>query len=167
MKIQKTAALSALGLALFAAGFTATYAAKPATNPRATAESAIRAADAAWVKTAESAQLDGFLSFYSDDAVALPDNGPLTTGKEPLRKLLAGFFTLPGFSLTWKAATVEAARSGEMGYSRGAYVLTMNDANGNPMTQHGKFVEVWKKQSDGSWKCAVDIFNDDAVHVRR
>jgi ketosteroid isomerase-like protein len=26
---------------------------------------------------------------------------------------------------------------------------------------HGKFVEVWRKQADGKWKCAVDIFNSD------
>jgi hypothetical protein len=29
------------------------------------------------------------------------------------------------------------------------------------MNDTGKFVEVWKKQSDGKWKCTVDIFNSD------
>ena len=37
----------------------------------------------------------------------------------------------------------------------------MQDASGKTIKDHGKFVEIWKKQADGSWKCAVDMFNSD------
>jgi ketosteroid isomerase-like protein len=56
---------------------------------------------------------------------------------------------------------VEVARSGDLGYSQGTYDLTFNDPSGKPMTDRGKYLEVWKKQADGSWKCAVDTFNSD------
>jgi hypothetical protein len=39
--------------------------------------------------------------------------------------------------------------------------MTVNDAAGNPMTEKGKYVEVWKKQADGQWKVVEDIFNAD------
>jgi ketosteroid isomerase-like protein len=29
------------------------------------------------------------------------------------------------------------------------------------VTDHGKYVAVWKKQADGNWKVAVDIWNTD------
>jgi ketosteroid isomerase-like protein len=37
----------------------------------------------------------------------------------------------------------------------------MKDPQGNPVADHGKFVEVWKKQADGKWKVVEDIFNSD------
>jgi ketosteroid isomerase-like protein len=37
----------------------------------------------------------------------------------------------------------------------------MKDAHGQPVNDHGKLVEIWKKQADGKWKVAVDIFNSD------
>jgi ketosteroid isomerase-like protein len=39
--------------------------------------------------------------------------------------------------------------------------MTENDAAGKPMTDKGKYLEVWKKQADGTWKCVVDMFNTD------
>ena len=41
------------------------------------------------------------------------------------------------------------------------YMLTLKDSQGKPVTDHGKLVEVWKKQADGKWKSVVDIFNSD------
>ena len=34
------------------------------------------------------------------------------------------------------------------------------DSLGNPVTNHGKGVTVWRKESDGSWKNVVDIWNE-------
>ena len=42
--------------------------------------------------------------------------------------------------------------SGDLGYTSGSYALTTNDAAGKPAIERGKYIEVWKKQSDGSWK---------------
>src|SRR6266498_131357 len=52
-------------------------------------------------------------------------------------------------------------RSGEIGFVSGTYELTMNDASGNPVNDRGKYLEVWEKQPDGSWKCGADIWNSD------
>ncbi len=56
---------------------------------------------------------------------------------------------------------MEVARSGELAYLNGTYELTMNDASGKPANDRGKYVEVWKKQADGAWKCVADIWNSD------
>ncbi|MBA2471329.1 MAG: hypothetical protein H0V41_03460 [Pseudonocardiales bacterium] len=47
------------------------------------------------------------------------------------------------------------ARSGDLAYSTGTYAFA------NPPIDKGKFVDVWKKQADGSWKAVIDIFNSD------
>jgi len=53
------------------------------------------------------------------------------------------------------------AQSGELAYLSGTYELTLNDASGKPVKDRGKYVEVWKKQADGTWKATVDIWNSD------
>ena len=35
------------------------------------------------------------------------------------------------------------------------------DASGKPMKDHGKYVEIFKKQADGTWKVVADIWNSD------
>ncbi len=53
------------------------------------------------------------------------------------------------------------ARSGEIGYVSGTWQFTVNDPARKPATDRGKFVEVLKKQADGTWKCTTDIWNSD------
>ncbi len=127
----------------------------------AAAESAIRAADAAWSKTAEAKQLDAMVGYYADNAIALIPNTPMATGKDAVRKVLEPMFAAPGFSLSWKVTNAGAAKSGDLGWTVGTYELTMNDSKGNPRKDQGKYFTQWKKQPDGSWKSIVDGFNSD------
>ncbi len=135
----------------------------PAAPPdtRVSDEAAIRATDAAWSKVVEQKLLDQHVAFYTDDAVALPPNQAVISGKAAIRKAVEGYFAIPGFKMSWTTASVEVARSGDLAYTRGAYEMSFNDEKGQPVNDHGKYLEVWRKQADGSWKCAVDMFSSD------
>jgi len=152
-----------LTLVSLAAVVSAACAQPPSQPPdtRAADESAIRATDIAWAKAGAAKDVDGHLSYYTPDAVLLPPNERAATDKDAVRKTIADLYGLPGLVLSWQPTKVEVARSGDLGYSQGTYELTFNDPSGKPMMDHGKYLEVWKKQSDGSWKCAVDTFNSD------
>ena len=76
-------------------------------------------------------------------------------------KVWADLIATPGFSINWKATKVEVAKSGDIGFISGTYEMTMNDANGKPVNEQGKYLEVWEKQADGKWKCGADIWNSD------
>ncbi|HKE56260.1 MAG TPA: DUF4440 domain-containing protein [Pyrinomonadaceae bacterium] len=130
-------------------------------DSRATDESALKILDTYWSQAAAAKDVDKTLSYYSDDAIVMPPNSPQATGKEPIHALWKGMLGAPGFSGGWKPQKVEVARSSDLGYVSGTYEFTENDANGKPMTDKGKYVEVWKKQADGGWKCVADIFNSD------
>ncbi len=134
---------------------------QPTPDTRAADEAVIRAADVAWSKVAEAKQMDEYFSYFLDDAVVLAPNEPILVGKETIRKSQGELFAMPGFAVTWELTKVEAARSGDLGYSVGTYELSMNDPKGTPMMDRGKYVAIWKKQADGSWKVAVDMFNSD------
>ena len=134
---------------------------QPAPDTRAADEAAIRKAEADWSKDTATKQASAMAAYYDEAGSVLPPNAPIATGKEAIGKVWEDMFALPGFSLHFESSKVEVARSGDIGYSEGSYELQMNDPKGNPMTDTGKFVTVWKKQADGSWKALADIFNSD------
>jgi len=128
---------------------------------RAADEAAIRTLDEQWSATAAKNDLAGTLAFYSDDAVLLPPNAPIATDPKSVRESWAGLLG-PNTAVSWKVSKVEVAKSGELGYLYGAYTLAIKDPKGGPMVNDtGKLVEIWKKQSDGKWKCIVDTYNSD------
>jgi ketosteroid isomerase-like protein len=124
-------------------------------------ETTLKDLDAAWSKAAGAKDLEKTASYYSDEALVLPPNMPAIQGKQGARAMWQGMFTVPGFGGGWKVTKVEVARSGDLGYVTGTYELKESDPGGKPTTDKGKYLEVWKKQADGGWKCIVDMFNSD------
>jgi ketosteroid isomerase-like protein len=134
---------------------------QPAADQSAAAISAIRAADAAWLKVFAARDTNATVAAVEATGSVLAPNAPIATGPDAIRALFAGFYSLPGLTIHWEAADVQAARSGELGYSRGAYELGFTDPKGKPVVEHGKYATVWRKQTDGTWKVVLDIFNSD------
>ena len=134
---------------------------QPVSDTRATDEAAISAAETAWSKAAGAKQLDATVAYYADDATVLAPNAPMVSDKQGIRKTWTDMFAAPGFSMSWQTTKAEVARSGDIGYTIGTYKMGMNDPKGNPMTDRGKYVTVWRKQPDGRWKAIVDVFNTD------
>jgi ketosteroid isomerase-like protein len=122
---------------------------------------AIRNADAEWSKAAAAKDADGFTAFVVENGSILIPNAPIRTGSEAIRQWASETMANPGFAVSWQATAAEVSAAGDLGYTVGTYDFTLHDPQGNPMTDRGKYVTVWKKQPDGKWKVAVDIFNSD------
>jgi ketosteroid isomerase-like protein len=127
----------------------------------AAAAGAIRAADAAWEKAFTTQDTTAALDAVEPNGSMLAPNAPIATGHDAIRAAIGGFYGMPGMTLSWEATKAEAAMSGDLGYSQGTYTLSFNGPNGQPVTDHGKYVTVWRKQADGSWKVVADTFNSD------
>lgn len=133
------------------------------TDMRTADEATLRNLDAEWSKAAGAKDLEKTVSYYTDDALILPPNIPSIQGKQGARAMWQGMFSVPGFGGGWKATKVEV--SGDLGWVTGTYELSETDASGRPMVDKGKYLEVWRKQADGSWKCVADMFNTDLSSV--
>ncbi len=129
-------------------------------DTRAADERAIREADSAWSAASAAKDIDHWLSYLAPDALIFPPNSPIITGLEAIRNLVVQGFASPG-NMNSKTDKVEVSRGGDLGYAYGAYEYTFKYANGKPVTDHGKFLTVWKKQSDGKWKAVADMFSSD------
>ena len=137
------------------------YACRSNTDTRAADEAALRKLDDEWSRAAGSRDVEKTISYYSDDAVVMPPNIPTLTGKEPIRSLWNSMLGSPSFSGGWKVSKVDVARSGDLAYVSGNYEFNEKDNSGKPLTDKGKYLEIWKKQTDGSWKCVADMFSSD------
>jgi ketosteroid isomerase-like protein len=67
----------------------------------------------------------------------------------------------PSLTISWKAQHAEIASSGDIGYTCGTYELSMKGLDGKPINDKGKFLCVWKKQSNAKWKALRDMWNSD------
>ena len=124
-------------------------------------EQLLRDLDATWSKAAANKDVEQTIAFYSDDAVVFPPNETTAATKEAIRNSWKAMLGSPGLAISWKPTKVQVSSAGEMAWVSGTYQLTMNDVNGKPVNDRGKYLEVWQKQTDGNWKCAADMWNSD------
>jgi thiol-disulfide isomerase/thioredoxin len=59
------------------------------------------------------------------------------------------------------AITDEAHGTADMAVIRGTYVLLLVPPGQPAVADTGKYVELWRKQADGKWLMAWDIFNSN------
>jgi len=130
-------------------------------DTRAADEKALRDADAEFAKVGSAKDLEKIVGYYADDATIFIPNTSIAMGKPSIRQAWTSMLATPGFGISWAAMKAEASKSGDLGYTFGTYTMMMNDATGKTVNDRGKYVTVWKKQADGTWKVVADIFNSD------
>jgi ketosteroid isomerase-like protein len=114
--------------------------------------------DAAKIATAPKADNAAYVKlYYAEDATVLPANMPPVKGQAAI---LAMFETLPPLS-DFKPEIVDLNGRGDLAYVRGNYTMTMTPPGAPAVTDKGKYVEVWKKQADGTWKVNYDSWSSD------
>ena len=84
---------------------------------------------------------------------------PPITGKTALREYVEGSFRIPGFKINWSSSSASISPDGKLAYLFGDNTVTMDGPDGQSTTIAGRAVTIWRRESDGEWRCAVDIWN--------
>jgi ketosteroid isomerase-like protein len=119
---------------------------------------ALRKLEGEFMKAAAERGSAGYMAYYADDATELPNGENALEGKAAIAKTMS-FLDQKDNHLTWTPTHADMAASGDLGYTYGTYVFASKDKDGKMVEDHGKYMTVWKKQKDGSWKVAVDMGN--------
>ena len=118
---------------------------------------------AAFVKDWGGKDADRIAAHYTDDGTVMFPNAPTMTGRDAIGKGMKDVLADPNWSLALQPVQVEVSRSGDLGYVRGTYLLTASDlASKKAVREKGRFVTIFRKQTDGSWKAVEDINNAEA-----
>ena len=117
--------------------------------------------DAEWARLASEGQdIERILSVLDGRcSLVLPPGLPSVEGKAALREYVQASLRVPGFRITWVSTDVRFSPDGNLAYMFGQNAVTLNGANGEPMTTTGRAVTIWRRDADGVWRCAVDIWN--------
>jgi len=95
-----------------------------------------------------------FADWFAPDGVALGNGAAPVVGKVAIAKSTT--WTPQQYQLTWTPTDAAMGPSGDMGYTWGHFEGHSKDANGNPVTTTGRYITIWRKQPDGSWKVLLD-----------
>ena len=116
--------------------------------------------DAEWAALASAGtDVDRIVSYWTDDAVVMPPGQPIVEGKAALRKFVSDSLSIPGFQVHWTSDLVRFSPDGHLAYMRSMNEFTVPGSDGSPQTLRGRAVTIWRREGDGQWRCAVDIWN--------
>lgn len=126
-------------------------------SPKDSADT-LRQLEADFMKAAAEKGSAGYMSYYADDAVEVPNGEPILKGKAEIAKTM-GFLDNKDNQLTWAPEGADISSSGDLGYTYGNYQFHSKDKDGKPIVEHGKYTSIWKKQKDRTWKVVLDMGN--------
>ena len=95
----------------------------------------------------------------TEDATMLPPNSPAVKGKQAIEADYKRLFEMG--VRNGSLDTVEVGSDGDLAYHVGTYSLDVPSKDGTSERDTGKFVDIYKRQADGSWKIHVSINNSD------
>jgi ketosteroid isomerase-like protein len=117
--------------------------------------------DAEWSEAASAGKdVEKTLSYWSEDAVIVPQGQPIIEGKVAIRAFVTNSFNTPGFSIHWRSEKPAFSPDGKLAYLRSLNSITMQGTDGTSLVLPGRGLTVWRKEADGLWRCVVDIWND-------
>jgi len=90
--------------------------------------------------------------YYAEDATILYPNSEAIKGREAITAALSGF----GTDLNVIPTVVDVSGCNDLAYVYGTVKM---ETNAKVELDHGKYLEIWKKQKDGKWQVIYDIFN--------
>jgi len=121
-------------------------------------KAAMRAVDQKFVDAVLAKNWAAAAAVYTADASFMPPNGPLVKGSAAIQAWMPSLPPLTTFTL--EAQQIDGV--GDFAYARGVYTMSFTLPGATaPTEDHGKYIVIGRKQADGSWLIAEDIFNSD------
>jgi uncharacterized protein (TIGR02246 family) len=116
--------------------------------------------DREWGKlSAMSRNADSVVAYWTEDARVVVPGQPVLSGKAAIREMVAGTMKIPGFRITWTPDSAAVSRSGDLAYTYGTNEMTLPDSAGRLVVTRGRYLTVWRRDSDGRWRCVQDYSN--------
>ena len=149
--------ITARNVLLFCCGLLVVSCATQPAHDVTSARTAIERQAAAWAEAVNRGDVDALADLYTTDAILMAPNAEPLRGREGVRSFMN---VVRGLSPRDVRLTVEEVDvCGDTAYEVGSYTMNLQPPGQARMTDRGKYLVVWKRQADGSWRIHRDIFN--------
>jgi ketosteroid isomerase-like protein len=119
---------------------------------------AIRQVSCEWLRCVLARDYERVAKWHTEDAVLMPPNHPAVHGRDAIRQWSRQYPRAMEFEFSIELIEGRA----DIAYVRGTYRMKFQPEGApDPIEDAGKYVEIRKRQPDGSWLLAVVIFNAD------
>jgi uncharacterized protein (TIGR02246 family) len=114
-----------------------------------------------YIAAVNAADAEAYAKTLTDDVVFLPPDSPRLNGRQAVVDWAKRGFFDP-FTIRLQAAFDDVQVFGSQAVARGSFSLDLvPKAGGKHIQTTGKSMNVFRKQTDNSWKYAQSIFNFD------
>lgn len=122
----------------------------------AQARQAIDKGNAQWIEAWDKADASLLSRLFAEDGILLGRNGKIFKGPQQIFERQKPVMEGAGKGVKVTVTTVDVWLDEETAYETGKYSYNYQE-KGKPVTEEGRYVTIWKRQSDGSWKIIVDM----------
>jgi uncharacterized protein (TIGR02246 family) len=119
---------------------------------------AVKAQVDKYVKATLARDWTAFGQTLAADVIAYPPNQSPIQGRDAVVAFVKTFPTITAFTVD----VADVSGSGDFAYATGTFHLTMQMPDGSTVKDDGSFVEVHRRQADGSWPYTRLIWHSDA-----
>lgn len=121
-------------------------------------EAELMEVDRAFANSMAEGGLDAWVGHFAPEGAMISGQGEIT-GEPYIRAAMAPIFSDSTVVFTWSPDRARVAESGELGYTIGDYRISRRDSTGQlaETLDRGKYVSIWRRQPDGTWKVVADI----------
>jgi len=115
-----------------------------------------------YAKQMVGGDMSALWDYYTDDIISMPSYEPMIKGLEACKmsseKMEESGMKITAFSTT----STDVMQSGNLVVDIGTYKITMTMPQMDmPWDDHGKYLNIWEMQNDGSMKLKVETWNTD------
>ncbi|HEX4322680.1 MAG TPA: nuclear transport factor 2 family protein [Acidobacteriaceae bacterium] len=100
-----------------------------------------------------------FASWFAEDGATMGNGQAPQQGREAIAK--SATWSPKAYQLTWTPTDAVMSPSGDMGYTWGHYEGRSLDSDGNSKVTSGRYLTIWRKEPDGSWKVLLDASQEE------
>ena len=124
-------------------------------------EHAIEETYKAWVEATNERDIAKWSTFLAEDPYFSPADSPPLTSRKAVLAYYEKSFSDPQFSLDCEQVEIHVSASGNMAWSRGVCEATFTMPDGSKGHGSSRWLKVWTKYSDGSWKGRVNSWKSE------
>ncbi|MCY3750193.1 MAG: nuclear transport factor 2 family protein [Gammaproteobacteria bacterium] len=118
-----------------------------------------------YIEPYKTGDTEGWLEVFTDDAVGMHNTLPALEGKQALRRFaetVHGMFNIEQLDVTVDSVITE----GDWALTRGDFIARFvprgEDVENRPGPRQGKYILLWERQTDGTWKVILDMGNSNS-----
>jgi uncharacterized protein (TIGR02246 family) len=144
---------------MFVLGFSLTQVScsRPGTFDAEQVQKSIEEACAKYSEAIRAGNVAGIVDVYTDDATILPPGGEIVKGRQAIGEFYKQLLQMGMKDIVF--TTIEVGGSGDVAYEIGTTKVRIQPEGLEAIADSTKYLVIWKRQADATWKVYVDIFN--------